>query len=136
MLSTRAQSFATKAPRRHGRRWPTVVRWLVPLVSGACAGCLLGSAGYGAACVGIVVGFAVAALSAAFAPQRRLAFGLLGNGCTLVACFATINNWRGGSPIAFSDMPSFALLAGVVIIPGLLGIALVSAIDSATRPAA
>jgi hypothetical protein len=75
----------------------------------------------------------VAALSAIFAPRRRLAFGLLGNGVTIVVCFsvAMINNWRSGAYIWTREMPLAALLLIlVVVIPGLLGVLLV---DSATR---
>jgi hypothetical protein len=112
---------------------------VVPLSCGAAAGWVLSFSAYGWFCFGIIFGFVVAALSAAFAPRRRLAFGLLGNGCTIVGCVvsATLNNWRSGYPMSLSEFPLFVLfLAAVVTIPGLLGIAFVSAIDSATRPAA
>src|SRR5580700_9198817 len=80
---------------------PTWVRWTIPLVSGGAAGCLMAFSGYGWFCGGILVGFTVGALSAAFSRKKRLAFGLLGNGVTVVTCIgvATINKWRSGGPM-------------------------------------
>jgi hypothetical protein len=113
------------------------VRWGVPVVSGFGGGYLLSVSGYGWCGAGVAIGFTVAALSAAFAPGRRLAFGLLGSGCTVIACFssAIIRNWRDGIPPTLHELLiSTLMLAAVVIVPGLIGAGLVSAIDSATRP--
>jgi hypothetical protein len=110
------------------QRLPTSLRWYVPLLTGAVAGWLLSFAASGWWCCGPVVGFGVAALSAAFAQRHRLAFGFLGNGVTIVVCLlsAVVNNWRSGIAFSPDELRFTVLVLSIfVFIPGLIGIALV-----------
>ena len=125
------------SPPHVQRKWLKWLKWLIPLVSGAGAGYLLSFSAYGWFCCGIVAGFAVGTLSAAFASKQRLAFGLLGNGTTVAACIAvaTIHHWRSGMPMPLRDVAMFVVIsAGVVCLPGLVGVAVVAGFDSVTRP--
>jgi hypothetical protein len=109
------------------------------VVAGGAAGYLISVSGYGLFGAALVLGFFVAALSAAFAPRRRLAFGLLGNGITIAVCLVsvTINNWLEGRPLAAEFFLYFVpTIIGVVTVPGLAGVGIVAAVAAATRPAA
>jgi hypothetical protein len=118
-----------ESPQRRTPQWPMLLFWLVPLLTGTGAGYLLSSSGYGWFGAAIMVGFLVAAFSAASTPDHPLAFGLVGNGVTVgvcVLCITLRDRWAG-SPTRDVALMVLALTA-VVVISGLFGIGLVSAI--------
>lgn len=111
-----------RAPER--KRWPW--RWIISLGFATGLGLVLSVSAQGIVFLAPVFGFAIAAASAAFAPKRKLAFGMLGCGVTACVCLlsaSALNLWRGIPTHADELMAVVVGLTGLIAIPGLLGVA-------------